>query len=333
MNAVEAAESLGRTESTAEMMDVYGSDDSSGLPVQETNMPLENGDSGVNDETPVSRNVEDMDDFSTVENKSFSVSLSVYAGPFDALLTLIANHKLELTEVSLAAITEEFIEYVRDLDMTSDMEQVSAFLDVASVLVEAKSAAILPSDENGERDEQSMEALRERDLLFARLLQYRAFKSVANDFRVQLAANSDRFAHPSFSDPSITAMLPELTWTLAPEDLAKIAADVFLNAPADQVRLDQLHISQVDLKQQSQIVRQRLKELGDGGSMTFDELTKDAANSLVVVARFLSILMFFKQGVLQYRQEGPFEDLHLRWVPGADDEQDFVTTVDEGDFA
>lgn len=309
MNAVEAAGSVGRTQSTAEMMNVYGLDDSSGLSERETNVLLENDDSGVNGGTLGSHNFEDMDDLRTIENKSFSVSLSVYAGPFDALLTLIANHKLELTEVSLAAITEEFIEYVSGLDMTRDMEQVSAFLDVASVLVEAKSAAILPSDENGERDEQSMEALRERDLLFARLLQYRAFKSVANVFRVQLAANSDRFAHPSFSDPSITAILPKLAWTLGPEELAKIAADVFLNAPADQVRLDQLHVSQVDLKQQSQIVRQRLKELGSGGSMTFDELTKDAASSLVVVARFLSILMFFKQGVLQYRQEGPFEDL------------------------
>jgi segregation and condensation protein A len=332
VNAVETAGSVGRTQSTAEMMNVHGSDDASGLSVREANMLLEQDDSAVNGEATVSRNFEDMDDFRAVENKSFSVSLSVYAGPFDALLTLIANHKLELTEVSLAAVTKEFIEYVSGLDMTRDMEQVSAFLDVASVLVEAKSAAILPSDENGERDEQTMEALRERDLLFARLLQYRAFKSAANDFRAQLAANSDRFSHPAFSDPSITAMLPELAWTLGPEDLAKIAADVFRNAPADQVRLDQLHVSQVDLNQQSQIVRQRLKELGDGGSMTFDELTKDAVSSLVVVARFLSILMFFKQGVLQYRQEGPFEDLHLRWVPGMDDEQDSVT-VDEGDFA
>lgn len=302
---------------------------SSSLTTQGSSAFLGDEDASFDDGAPVSQHLEDLP---KAENKSFSVNLSVYAGPFDALLMLIANRKLELTELSLAAITEEFIEYVRGLDMTRDMEQVSAFLDVASVLVEAKSAAILPDDGNGERDEQSMEALRERDLLFARLLQYRAFKSAANDFRVQFALNSDRFAHPSFSDSSITAMLPKLTWTLGPEDLAKIAVDVFLNAPVDRVRLDQLHVSQVDLKQQSQIVRQRLKGLGNGGAMTFGELTKDAQSSLVVVARFLSVLMFFKQGVLQYRQEGPFEDLHLRWVPGMDDEQDSVT-VDEDDFA
>lgn len=266
------------------------------------------------------------------EDKGFLVNLAVYSGPFDALLTMIANRKLELTEVSLSAITEEFIEYVRGLDMARDMEKVSAFLEVASVLVEAKSAAILPGDENGERDEQSMEALRERDLLFARLVQYRAFKSAANDFRELFAANSGRFAHPSFSDPAIAAMLPELAWTLGPEDLARIAVEVFLNAPADEVRLDQLHVSQVDLKQQSQIVRSRLRELGSGGSMTFGELTDDATSALVVVARFLAILLFFKQGVLQYKQSGPFEDLHLRWVPGADDGDDAVE-VNEGDFA
>ncbi|WEV66879.1 segregation/condensation protein A [Bifidobacterium sp. ESL0769] len=266
------------------------------------------------------------------ETARFSVNLAVYSGPFDALLTMIANRKLELTEVSLSAITEEFIEYVRGLDMARDMEQVSAFLDVASVLVEAKSAAILPGDENGERDEQSMEALRERDLLFARLVQYRAFKSAANDFRELFAANSGRFPHPAFTDPAIAAMLPELAWTLSPEDLAKIAVDVFLNAPADQVRLDQLHVSQVDLKQQSQVVRDRLRGLGDGNSMTFAELTADAKSTLVVVARFLAILLFFKQGVLQYKQAGPFEDLHLRWVPGANGGDDAVE-VNEGDFA
>ncbi|MDF7664116.1 segregation/condensation protein A [Bifidobacterium sp. ESL0763] len=264
-------------------------------------------------------------------DKGFSVSLAVYSGPFDALLAMIANRKLELTEVSLSAITEEFIDYVRGLDMGRDMEQVSAFLDVASVLVEAKSAAILPGDENGERDEQSMEALRERDLLFARLLQYRAFKGAADDFRSLFAANSGRFPHPSFSDPAIAAMLPELAWSVRPDDLARIAVDVFLNAPADQVRLDQLHVAQVDLKRQSRLVRQRLRGLGEGESMTFGELTADADGTLVVVARFLAILLFFKQGVLQYKQSGPFEDLHLRWVPGADDGGD--VEVDEGDFA
>ena len=121
----------------------------------------------------------------------FSVELEVYSGPFDALLSMIANRRLELTEVSLSEITEEFLAYVRTLDLARNMEEASAFLDVASVLVEAKSAALLPHDQtDGERDEQSLEALRERDLLFARLLQYRAFKQAAGDFRARLAARA-----------------------------------------------------------------------------------------------------------------------------------------------
>lgn len=270
----------------------------------------------------------------------FSVNLTVYSGPFDALLSMIADRRLELTEVSLAAITGEFIDYVRGLDMARDMDEISAFLDVASVLIEAKSASLLPGDENGERDEQSMEALRERDLLFARLVQYRAFKTAADDFRARLAENFGRFPHPAFADNAIAAMLPELAWTLGPRELAKIAAEVFLNAPADQVSLHQLHVSQVDLKEQSRLVRQRLRALEPGSSMTFAELIADTSSKLEVVARFLAILLFFKQGVVQYKQAGPFEDLNLRWMPGegtdgngVDDDDDSMMEISEGDFA
>ncbi|MBS5560137.1 MAG: segregation/condensation protein A, partial [Bifidobacterium longum] len=120
----------------------------------------------------------------------FQVNLEVYSGPFDALLGMIANNKLELTEVSLSSITEEFLTYVRGLDFTKNMDEASAFLDIASILVEAKSVAILPGSEDSQHDEQSLEALRERDLLFARLLQYRAYKQAAGDFRARIAANS-----------------------------------------------------------------------------------------------------------------------------------------------
>lgn len=262
----------------------------------------------------------------------FSVNLEVYSGPFDALLSMIANRRLELTEVSLSAITEEFLAYVRGLDVSEgrNMEEASAFLDVASVLVEAKSAALLPGGEDGARDEASMEALRERDLLFARLVQYRAFKQAANDFRARIDANAGRFPHPAVLDASVASMLPELAWTLGPEDLARLAAAVFANAPAAEVSVHQLHVPLVDLKAQSAIVRERLRALGEGGSMTFAELTADAASRIEIVARFLSLLAFFKQGVVQFRQSGPYAPLHLRWVPGADD---LGTTISEGDFA
>ena len=152
----------------------------------------------------------------------FRVNLEVYSGPFDALLGMIANNRLELTEVSLSSITEEFLTYVRGLDFTKNMDEASAFLDIASILVEAKSVAILPGGEDSQHDEQSLEALRERDLLFARLLQYRAYKQAAGDFRARIAANSGRFPHPAAMDEGVAALLPERVWPLPPLELARL---------------------------------------------------------------------------------------------------------------
>lgn len=265
----------------------------------------------------------------------FQVNLEVYAGPFDALLGMIANNKLELTEVSLSTITEEFLAYVRGFDFTKNMDEASAFLDVASILVEAKSVAILPGGEEEQRDEQSLEALRERDLLFARLIQYRAYKQAAADFRARLAANSGRFPHPATMDEDVAAMLPELVWTLTPADLARLAAQVIANAPVSEVSIHQLHVPMVDLRAQSVVVRDRLRaalESGGDPSMSFSELTGDCTSRIEVVARFMAVLVFFKQGVLQYRQDGPFAELHLRWVPGVDEAMSDVN-ISEGDFA
>lgn len=265
----------------------------------------------------------------------FQVNLEVYSGPFDALLGMIANNRLELTEVSLSSITEEFLTYVRGLDFTKNMDEASAFLDIASILVEAKSVAILPGGEDSQHDEQSLEALRERDLLFARLLQYRAYKQAAGDFRARIAANSGRFPHPAAMDEGVAAMLPELVWTLTPLELAQLAAQVIANAPASEVSIHQLHVPLVDLRAQSLVVRDRLiaalESKGDQ-SISFSELTRDCTSRIEVVARFMAVLVFFKQGVLQYQQDGPFAELHLRWVSGVDETMNDVN-ISEGDFA
>lgn len=265
----------------------------------------------------------------------FRVNLEVYSGPFDALLGMIANNRLELTEVSLSSITEEFLTYVRGLDFTKNMDEASAFLDIASILVEAKSVAILPGGEDSQHDEQSLEALRERDLLFARLLQYRAYKQAAGDFRARIAANAGRFPHPAAMDEGIAAMLPELVWTLTPLELAQLVAQVIANAPASEVSIHQLHVPLVDLRAQSLVVRDRLiaalESKGDQ-SISFSELTRDCTSRIEVVARFMAVLVFFKQGVLQYQQDGPFAELHLRWVPGVAETMNDVN-ISEGDFA
>lgn len=265
----------------------------------------------------------------------FQVKLEVYSGPFDALLGMIANNKLELTEVSLSSITEEFLTYVRGLDFTKNMDEASAFLDIASILVEAKSVAILPGGEDSQHDEQSLEVLRERDLLFARLLQYRAYKQAAGDFRARIAANSGRFPHPAAMDEGVAAMLPELVWTLTPLELARLTAQVIANAPASEVSIHQLHVPLVDLRAQSLVVRDQLiaalESKGDQ-SISFSELTRDCTSRIEVVARFMAVLVFFKQGVLQYQQDGPFAELHLRWVPGVAETMSDVN-ISEGDFA
>lgn len=265
----------------------------------------------------------------------FRVNLEVYSGPFDALLGMIANNRLELTEVSLSSITEEFLTYVRGLDFTKNMDEASAFLDIASILVEAKSVAILPGGEDSQHDEQSLEVLRERDLLFARLLQYRAYKQAAGDFRARIAANSGRFPHPAAMDEGVAAMLPELVWTLTPLELARLTAQVIANAPASEVSIHQLHVPLVDLRAQSLVVRDRLiaalESKGDQ-SISFSELTRDCTSRIEVVARFMVVLVFFKQGVLQYQQDGPFAELHLRWVPGVAETMSDVN-ISEGGFA
>ena len=244
----------------------------------------------------------------------FRVNLEVYSGPFDALLGMIANNRLELTEVSLSSITEEFLTYVRGLDFTKNMDEASAFLDIASILVEAKSVAILPGGEDSQHDEQSLEVLRER---------------------ARIAANSGRFPHPAAMDEGVAAMLPELVWTLTPLELARLTAQVIANAPASEVSIHQLHVPLVDLRAQSLVVRDRLiaalESKGDQ-SISFSELTRDCTSRIEVVARFMAVLVFFKQGVLQYQQDGPFAELHLRWVPGVAETMSDVN-ISEGDFA
>ncbi|KFI49324.1 cell division protein ScpA [Bifidobacterium biavatii DSM 23969] len=271
--------------------------------------------------------------------RGFRVNLDVYSGPFDAMLGMIANRRLDLTEVSLSAITEEFLAYVRGMDFARNMDEASGFVDVASILVEAKSAALLPGTDEGPRDEASMEALRERDLLFARLLQYRAFKQAAADFRTRFGANAGRYPHPAAIDPAVASILPELALTATPLDLARLAARAIANRPPEEVATHQLHVPPADLKEQAALVRDRLRALGEGESLTFDELAEDAASQAQVVARFLAVLAFFKQGVVQFRQDGPYEPLHLRWAHDVadsgdgDDHDDTMTNISEKDFA
>ncbi|MFT8703889.1 ScpA family protein [Bifidobacterium aquikefiricola] len=263
-------------------------------------------------------------------NAEFSVNLDVYQGPFDALLGLLARRSLDLTELALSTITQEFLDFVQTLDMNNNIDTVSAFIDVASILIEAKSAALLPHTEASDSDEQTMQALRDRDLLFARLLQYKAFKEAGNNFRERLAAQSGFFPHQAVVTEQVAAMLPELTWSTDALDIARLAAEAFMHAPPEEVALEQLHVPQVDLQAQAAMIREKLTER-PGAACSFEELIRDASSRLEIVARFLAVLIFFKQGFVQYKQSGPFAPLSLRWV--AKNTDGAVLSIDAGDFA
>ena len=244
----------------------------------------------------------------------FSVDLDVYSGPFETLLTMVSSHRLELTELSLSSITEEFLEYVRGLDVDADLEQASAFLDVASILVEAKSAALLPSSVEGSgRDEESLRALQERDLLFARLLQYRAFSKAAVGIGDRLDAYGGWVAHPGSTEGVLTVPA-KLVWSTDPHDLASIAAVVIANSPVTRLAEHRLHAPVVDLRGQALLVRRRILSVPRGDPVGFHDLCRDAGSRIVAAARFFSLLVFITRGWLQFRQDGPFEPLWVRWV-------------------
>jgi segregation and condensation protein A len=266
---------------------------------------------------------------STAED-GFTVSLDVYQGPFDILLSMIAQRRLEVTQLALSEITSEFISYVGSMDMETQADEASEFLMVASILVEAKSAALLPGEDADPQDEQSLEALRERDLLFARLLQYKAFKQAGEDFRTLLAATSGRFEHHPTLRDALRERLSDVEWTLSPYDFALLAAKVFANAPAQQVSLRQLHVPLADLATESQVVHRKLMA-ARGEALTFDDLVADIDNKGQLVARFLSVLAFFKQGFVQFKQEEAFAPLALRWV-ATDEEYEAASSISSADF-
>jgi segregation and condensation protein A len=263
------------------------------------------------------------------EDGEFSVSLSVFEGPFNVLLGLIAAKKLELTRVSLTQVTGEFVSYVSHLDLARGADATSSFLLVASVLVEAKSVTLLPGD-GARRDSEDLEALRARDLLFARLLQYRAFKQAAGAFSQMMASTAGFHPHPAWREPRFDALRHRVSWQMKPEDFALLAAQVFLNAPRASVSLSQLHVPQADLRRESATVKEKLSTAAQ--PMLFSDLVADAADRGVVVARFLAVLLFFKMRFLQFRQSDPFAPLSLRWVASEKEYEEQAAQIGEESY-
>ncbi|HLR55937.1 MAG TPA: ScpA family protein [Actinomycetales bacterium] len=242
------------------------------------------------------------------ESAGFAVNLEVFSGPFDLLLSLISKHRLDITEVALAQVTDEFIAFVADRDWP--LEESSEFLVIAATLLDLKAARLLPAGEI--EDPEDLARLEARDLLFARLLQYRAFREVADQFHEQFENLRGWYPRGVALEPWVAKLLPELVWSVEPETFAQIAAQALSRKPAPtEVDLAHLHAPKVSVRAEAANLVNTLRHRR---AMTFRDLTGDATGLDVIVARFLALLELFRQSVVSFDQVAPLGDLTVRWT-------------------
>lgn len=235
----------------------------------------------------------------------FAVSLPVFEGPFDLLLSLIARKKLDITEVALAQVTDEFIAFMK---ASPDLSRTTEFLVVAATLLDMKASHLLPSiDKDDNASEADLEA---RDLLFSRLLQYRAFKEAAKYIDERMGEYGSYVARDVPLERHFAALLPELRWRTTPEDLARLAADA-LSSTSPTVHVAHLHDPVVPVREQALVVCAMLAE---AGRMTFHELIEDAPTRAVVVSRFLGLLELYRRGAVEFEQDGALGTLTIQWT-------------------
>jgi segregation and condensation protein A len=239
----------------------------------------------------------------------FAVSLSNFNGPFDLLLSLISKHEMDITEVSLSRVTDEFISYLRGVQSDQELDQASEFLVVAATLLDLKVAGLLPQGELVDAEDVAL--LEARDLLFARLLQYRAFKESAQWFLAQLDSESTRHFRSVRLEEKYRRQTPELVWTLTVEDFAALAALAFAPRELPTVGLDHLHAPLVSIREQAAIVVTLLR---GGQSMTFRQLIAGADQRGVIIARFLAVLELYRSDSISYDQLEPLGELTLHWT-------------------
>ena len=243
------------------------------------------------------------------EPAGFRVSLGDFEGPFDLLLSLITKHELDITEISLSKVTDEFIAYLRQLDTDESLDEASEFLLVAATLLDLKVAGLLPQGELVDAEDVAL--LEARDLLFARLLQYRAFKEASAWFAERLEAEGSRHARLVRLEDKFRQRTPELVWTLSLDDFAALATLAMTPREVPVVGLDHLHAPLVSIREQAAIVVGMLRH---GEPMSFRQLVAGAEQKGVVVARFLAVLELYRRAALAFEQLEPLGELTLRWT-------------------
>ena len=268
------------------------------------------------------------------DSGKFTVRLTNFTGPFDLLLQLIGKHKLDVTEIALHQVTDDFIAYIRAMGDDWDLGETSEFLLVAATLLDLKAARLLPSAEV--EDEDDLALLEAGDLLFARLLQYKAYKEAAAVIADLEGVGARRWPRAVTLEPRYAEALPELVLGIGPERLLKLALKQFLPKPAPpEVSIAHIHQVRVSVREHAALIRDRLRR---AGSATFGLLIADCENTLEVVARFLALLELYREGLIEFEQPVSLEEMTVRWIGGDDvdgelDIDDYEGTPPEPDTA
>ncbi|MGY3683648.1 segregation/condensation protein A [Streptomyces sp. TE33382] len=245
------------------------------------------------------------------DDKRFTVRLANFEGPFDLLLQLISRHKLDVTEVALSRVTDEFMAYIRAMGADWDLDQTTEFLVVAATLLDLKAARLLPAAEV--EDEADLALLEARDLLFARLLQYRAYKRIAEIFHTRLESEARRHPRTVGLEPQHAELLPEVVIGIGAEGFARLAVKAMQPRPRPQVYVDHIHAPLVSVREQAGIVVARLRGAGE---VSFRALAEDAPDTLTVVARFLALLELYREKAVTLDQREALGELLVRWCGG-----------------
>lgn len=249
------------------------------------------------------------------EITGFTLALTNFEGPFDLLLQLIGDKKLDVTEVALSEVTDEFIGYTRELSRSDALEETTEFLVVAATLLDLKAARLLPRGVVD--DEEDLAILESRDLLFARLLQYRAYSRVADLFADWQRGARRRYPRTAGMEAQFADLLPPVTLGHTPASFAQLAAGVFRPRPPEEVGLGHIHSDTVSVPEQAGKILETLRLLGAQRWLSFAALTRDCTASMEIVGRFLALLELYKARAVETEQPEALGELTVAWT-GAD---------------
>ena len=255
---------------------------------------------------------------------SFVVSLEEFSGPFDVLLSLIAKHRLDVTALSLHQVTDDFLGYIKARGEDWTLDEATEFLVIAATLLDLKAARLIPGGEV--EDEEDIAILEARDLLLARLLQYRAFKAMSADFKHLLATAGRQHPRAVGLDERFTKLLPEVELGMSADDFANLAARALEPKLPDVISVAHIHAARVSVREQAAIIVERLRRVGQA---SFKQLTRDCDTTLLVVARFLALLEIYRDGLVTFDQPTPLGELYVRWIGDDEIDIDALREIDE----